>query len=60
MWKDPIVEEVRKHRREIESECNEDYSQLFAKAKEIEKKMKARLVSKVQKKRTKKKYNTPA
>jgi len=55
MWKDPIVEEVRKHRREIELECNGNYSLLFARAKEIEKSFKGRLVSKTSKKRTKEK-----
>ncbi len=50
MWTDPIVEEVRKNRREIEKECNGDLSLLFAKAKEIEKTLKGRLVSKVLKK----------
>jgi hypothetical protein len=55
MWTDPIVEEVRKHRREIEKECNGDFSLLFAKAKEIEKTLKGRLVSKVPGKRTKSK-----
>ena len=29
MWEDPIVEEVRKHRREIEEECNGDFSVIF-------------------------------
>jgi len=53
MWKDPIVEEVRKHRREIELECNGNYSLLFAKAKEIEKTFKGRLVSQASKKGTK-------
>ena len=53
MWKDPIVEEVRKHRREIEIECNGDLSLLFSKAKAKEKTLKNRLVSKVSKKRIK-------
>jgi len=53
MWQDPIVEEVRKHRLEIELECNRDFSLLFARAKEIEKTFKGRLVSKVSKKRSK-------
>ena len=52
MWKDPIVEEVRKHRREIELECKGDLL-IFAKAKKIEKTLKGRLVSKVSKKRIK-------
>lgn len=53
MWKDPIVEEVRKHRKEIELECNGEFSLLFARAKEIEKSMKDRLTSKVKKKKVK-------
>ena len=53
VWKDPIVEEVRKHRKEIESECEGNYSLLFAKAKEIEEKFKGRLVSRVLKRKTK-------
>ena len=52
MWKDPIAEEVRKHRREIELECKGDLL-IFAKAKKIEKTLKGRLVSKVSKKRIK-------
>ena len=38
MRKDPIVTEVRKHRKKIELECDGDFSLLFAKAKEAEKK----------------------
>ncbi|MHB1687705.1 MAG: hypothetical protein ACYCVH_10060 [Ignavibacteriaceae bacterium] len=53
MWKDPIVEDVRKHRREIEIECNEDFSLLFSSAKLKEKTLKSRLVSKALKKRAK-------
>lgn len=60
MWKDPIVEEVRKHRREIELECNGNYSLLFAKAKEIEKSFKGRLVSKASKKRAKERSKVTA
>ena len=36
MNNDPIIEEVRKHRREIEVECNDDFTLIFSKAKEKE------------------------
>ena len=42
---DPIVEEVRKHRREIEKESNDDFTQIFYNAKTRESQMKNRLVS---------------
>ncbi|MBI1748176.1 MAG: hypothetical protein HYR55_16555 [Acidobacteria bacterium] len=29
MWKDPIVEEVRKIRQEIEAECENDFEKIF-------------------------------
>jgi hypothetical protein len=51
MWIDPIVEEVRKHRREIEKECKNDFSVLFIRAREIEKTLRDRLVSKIPGKR---------
>lgn len=54
MWEDPIVEEVRKYRREIDQECNNDFSLLFSKVKKIEKALKNRVVSRVHKKRIKK------
>ena len=60
MWEDPIVEEIRKHRREIEEECNGDLSVIFIKAKELEKKLKDRLVSKVPLKRAKRKTEKTA
>ena len=60
MWEDPIVEEVRKHRREIEEECNGDFSVISFKAKELEKKLKDRLVSKVPLKRAKRKTEKTA
>ena len=28
MWTDPIVEEVRKHRREIEKACDNDFDKI--------------------------------
>jgi len=60
MWTDPIVEEVRKHRRDIEKECKGDLSLLFAKAKELEKSLKDRVVSKMPGKKTKSKLNVTA
>jgi hypothetical protein len=46
MWTDPIVEEVRKHRLEIEKECDNDFDKLFKRIKEGEKQIKNRLVTK--------------
>ena len=46
MWTDPIVEEVRKHRREIERECGNDFDKLFKRIKEREKHFQNRLVTK--------------
>ncbi len=46
MWTDPIVEEVRKHRREIEKECDNDFEKIFKRIKEGEKQIKNRLVTK--------------
>ncbi len=37
MKQDPIVEEVRKARRQIEKECDNDFAKLFAFAKASEK-----------------------
>jgi hypothetical protein len=60
MWTDPIVEEVRKNRLEIEKECNGELSLLFAKAKELEKSLKGRLVSKIPRKEIKSKSKVTA
>lgn len=46
MWTDPIVEEVRKHRREIEKDCDNDFEKLFQRIKEREMKYQNRLVTK--------------
>lgn len=46
MWTDPIVEEVRKHRREIEKECDNDFDKLFKRIKKREAQIKNRLVTK--------------
>ena len=45
MWTDPIVAEVRRARREIEKECEDDFGLLYAHALEVQKKVTAKLVS---------------
>jgi len=45
MWKDPIVEEVRKIRQEIEAESDNDIEKIFSSAMEIQKQYKDKLVS---------------
>ena len=45
MWEDPIVEEVRQTRREIEAEARNDIETIFAKALETQKRYAGRLVS---------------
>ena len=45
MWQDPIVEEVRKHRAEIELECKNDFDKLFELATKTQSKLTKRLVS---------------
>ncbi len=46
MWKDPIVEEVRKERLKIEAECGNDFDKIFEQAMKMQKKFATRLVSK--------------
>ena len=46
MWKDPIVEEIRTIRLEIEAECDHNFGKIFARAIETQKKLNNRLVSK--------------
>lgn len=46
MWKDPIVEEIRKIRLNIETECDNDFDKIFAQAIEAQEKLVNRLVSK--------------
>lgn len=46
MWTDPIVEEVRKHRREIEKSCGDDFDKIYNQIKEREKQIQDRLVTK--------------
>jgi hypothetical protein len=45
MWKDPIVDEVRRARLEIEKECEEDFAQIYERALAVQKKVTAKLVS---------------
>ena len=46
MWKDHIVEEIRKIRLKIEAECDNDFDKIFAQAIEAQEKLANRLVSK--------------
>ena len=43
MWKDPIVEEVRKERLKIEEECGNSFKGISARALEIQETVKDRL-----------------
>ncbi len=45
MWDDPIVNEVRRARLEIEKECDGDFGQIYERALEVQKKSTSRLVS---------------
>lgn len=45
MWKDPIVEEVRNIRREIEAECDNDFEKIYKMAQERQRQYGGRLVS---------------
>lgn len=45
MWEDPIVNEVRRARLEIEKECEGDFDQIYNRALEVQKKSAAKLVS---------------
>jgi hypothetical protein len=51
MWKDPIVEEVRKARRQIEKEYGPDTDAFLQHIYDQQKKVKSRLVSRGPKKR---------
>ncbi|MDQ3649775.1 MAG: hypothetical protein M3458_05740 [Acidobacteriota bacterium] len=44
MWEDEIVEEVRKVRKEIEEECDNDLRKIFARAIEVQKEYADKLV----------------
>ena len=43
MWKDPIVEEVRQKRKEIERECGGTFEGISAQAKKVQQKLEHRL-----------------
>jgi hypothetical protein len=45
MWNDPIVDEVRRARLEIEKECEGDFALIYARALEVQKNAGAKLVS---------------
>jgi hypothetical protein len=45
MWEDPIVDEVRRARLEIEKECEEDFALIYARALEVQKNASTKLVS---------------
>ena len=45
MWQDPIVDEVRRARLEIEKECEDDFAQIYERALAVQKKVIAKLVS---------------
>jgi hypothetical protein len=45
MWNDPIVDEARRARLEIEKECEEDFALIYARALEVRKSAGAKLVS---------------
>jgi hypothetical protein len=47
MWKDPIVEEVRKAREELARRANYDFHTFFENLRRNEKKRKNRVVSRV-------------
>jgi hypothetical protein len=46
MWEDPIIEEVRKIRHELEAECGNDFERIYAHAVEIQKGLRDKLISK--------------
>ncbi len=43
MWKDPIVEEVRKGRLEIERECGNSFKEISVQAMKVQETVKDRL-----------------
>jgi hypothetical protein len=45
MWNDPIVDEVRRARLEIEKECEDDFVLIYARAVDVQKNAGAKLVS---------------
>lgn len=57
MWKDPIVEEIRRIRLNIEAECDNDFDKIFALAIETQKKFSNRVVSQPYNKSKSKRYD---
>ena len=51
MTKDPIVEEVRKVRKQIEAECGNDWDKLTARFQRVQKEWPGKIVRKRAKKR---------
>jgi hypothetical protein len=45
MWQDPIVDEVRRVRLEIEKECEDDFARIYERALDVQKKVGDKLVS---------------
>lgn len=43
MWKDPIVEDVRRERLEIERECGNSFEKISARAQEVEETVRSRV-----------------
>ena len=48
MWKDPIVEEVRKARQEIAAECDYDLHKMIERGREFLKHWKGKVVTKAE------------
>lgn len=46
MWKDPIVDELRKQRLKIELDCENNFNKIFEKAIETQHRLSNRVVSK--------------
>ena len=46
MWKDPIVEEVRKQRLKIEVDCGNNFDKIFEQVMKTQEKLRSRLISK--------------
>lgn len=46
MWKDPVVEELRKQRLKIETDCENDFHKIFEQAMKTQQKFATRLISK--------------
>ena len=44
MWQDPIVDEVRRARLEIEKECEDDFARIYERALAVQKKVAGKLI----------------